>query len=284
MRGQPARVRRAYLDFDDGQLHYREGRPAAGTPPRTPIVCLHQTPTSSLEFEPLMREFATDRVVVALDTPGYGGSDGPGEPQGIDDYAERLAQAMARLGFGAGPLGRAVLFGYHTGAVLAAQLAFANPGLVAGIVLHGFPLRTPEERRQRLDALPRDLDVDGYFARVAWYYDMHVRQAPDSLSMFERARTFSQDMVAGPQFWFSYLGVWTWPYEERLPRIAVPSLALAANETLREATIAASRLIPGCELLEMPAIGGSASLRTQAAEIAAPVREFADRAGAGTRR
>ena len=79
------RVRRGYLDFDDGQLHYREARPAAGAPPRTPIVCLHQTPTSSLEFEPLMREFATDRVVVALDTPGYGGSDGPGEPRGIDD-------------------------------------------------------------------------------------------------------------------------------------------------------------------------------------------------------
>jgi hypothetical protein len=146
-------------------------------------------------------------------------------------------------------------------------------------VLHGFPLRTPEERRQRLDALPRDLDVDGYFAKVAGYYDMHVRKMPDSLSMFERTRTFSQDMVAGPQFWFSYHGVWTWPYEDRLPRIAVPSLALAADETLREATIAASRIIPGCELREMPQVGGSASLRTQAAEIAAVVREFADRTG-----
>jgi pimeloyl-ACP methyl ester carboxylesterase len=279
MRVQHGRVRRGYLDSDDGQLHYREARPDAGTPLRTPIVCLHQTPTSSLEFEPLMRELATDRVVVALDTPGYGGSDGPGEPQSIDDYAGRLSQAMLHLGFGAGPLGRAVLFGYHTGAVLAAQIAFAHTALVAGIVLHGFPLRTPEERRQRFDALPRHLDVDGYFAKVAGYYDMHVRKVPDSLSMFERTRTFSQDMVAGPQFWFSYHGVWTWPYEERLPRIGVPSLAIAANETLREATIAVSRVIPGCELLEMPQIAGSASLRTQAAEIAAPVRAFADRSG-----
>jgi pimeloyl-ACP methyl ester carboxylesterase len=277
-------MRRAYLDHDGGQLHYREARPAAGAPLRTPIVCLHQTPTSSLEFEPLMRELATDRVVVALDTPGYGGSDGPDRPLSIDAYSATLAQAMDRLGFGAGSLGRAVLFGYHTGAMLAAQVAIARPDLVAGLVLHGFPLRTPEERRQRFDALPRSLDLDAYFEKVKGYYELHVRRAPDSLSMFERTRVFSQDMIAGPNFWFSYHGVWSWPCEERLPRIAVPTLALAANETLREATIAASRLIPGCELLEMPTIGGSASLRTHAAEIAAPLREFADRVTTVARR
>lgn len=272
-------IRRHYMDYDGGQLHFRQADPREGAPRRRPIVCLHQTPTSSLEFEPLMREFATDRVVVALDTPGYGGSDGPPEPQSIDFYADKLAEAMARLGFGAGALGRAVLFGYHTGAVLAAQLAFANPELVAGIVLHGFPLRTPAERQQRFDALPRDPDLDAYFRKVEWYYDMHVRQAPDALSMFERTRVFSQDMIAGPNFWFSYHGVWTWPYEERLPKITVPALALAADEVLREATIETSRRIPGCELLEMPNIKGSASLRTQAAQIAAPVREFTDRLG-----
>jgi pimeloyl-ACP methyl ester carboxylesterase len=273
----PVRVRRGYLDVDGRQLHYRDARPAPAAPLSMPIVCLHQTPTSSLEFEPLMRELATDRVVFAPDTPGYGGSDGPDEPQSIEFYAAALAQAMDQAGFGAGPLGRAVLFGYHTGAVLAAQIAFARPDLVVGIVLHGFPLRTPDERRQRLEALPRDLDLDGYFRKVEGYYDMHVRRAPDSLSLFERTRVFSQDMVAGPNFWFSYHGVWTWSYEERLPRIAVPALALAANEALREATIEASRIVPDCELREMPHWGGSASLRIHAGEVAAAVREFAAR-------
>jgi pimeloyl-ACP methyl ester carboxylesterase len=163
--------------------------------------------------------------------------------------------------------------------VLAAQIAITRPDLVAGIVLQGFPLRTPDERRQRFDALPRDLDLDAYFRKVQGYYDMHVRNAPDSLSLYERTRTFSQDMVAGPHFWFSYHGVWTWPYEQRLPAIAVPSLAIATNETLREATIATSRIIPGCELCEMPQLGGSASLRVHAAQIASVVRSFAGRIG-----
>ncbi len=272
-------IRRHYMDCKGGQLHYRQAGPRDGAPQRKPIVCLHQTPTSSLEFEPLMRELATDRLVIALDSPGYGGSDGPPEPQSIDAYAATLAAAMAQLGFGAGPLGRAVLFGYHTGAVLAAQIALAHAELVAGIVLHGFPLRTPAERAQRFADLPRDLGVDAYFDKVAWYYDMHVRKAAGALSMFDSTRVFSQDMIAGPNFWFSYHGVWTWPYEERLPKIAVPALALAADEILREPTIETSRIIPGCELLEMPHIRGVASLQLQAAEIAAPVRAFADRIG-----
>jgi pimeloyl-ACP methyl ester carboxylesterase len=270
-------MRRHYMDYEGGQLHYREARPAAAVALRTPVVCLHQTPTSSLEFEPLMRELAADRVVVALDTPGYGESDGPAGPQSIDSYAATLADAMQRLGFGGGALGRPVVFGYHTGAVMAAQVALARPELVAGIVLHGFPLRTPAERRQRLDALPRDPDLDAYFEKVAWYYDMHVRKAPADVPLHERTRVFAQDMLAGPRFWFTYHGVWSWPYEERLPQISVPALALAADEVLADATRAASRIIPRCELRELPQVKGSSALLTQAAEVAAPVREFADR-------
>ena len=252
---------------------------AAGVPRRTPVVCLQQPPTSSLEFEPLIRELARDRRVLALDTPGYGGSDGPGEPQGIDWYAEVLADALQRLGFGDGPLGRPVIFGYHTGAVMAAQIALARPRLPAGLVLHGFPCRTPEERQQRLEALPRGLDVDGYWKKVEWYYDMHVRQAPARDTLQERTRVFAQDMVAGPDFWFSYHGVWSWPYEERLPRITVPVLAIAADEVLAEATRATARQIPGCELCELPQVKGASALATQAGEVAAPLRAFADRVG-----
>lgn len=275
-------MRRHYLDVDlgdgrSGQLHYRRADPPAGAPRRTPVVCLHQTPTSSLEFEPLMQELARDRLVVALDTPGYGGSDGPSAPQSIDWYAAILARAMQSIGFGAGPFGRPVIFGYHSGAVLAAQVALAVPDLAAGLVLHGFPFRTAPERQQRLQALPRELDVDGWWKKVEWYYDMHVRQAPARATLQERTRVFGQDMVAGPQFWFTYDGVWNWPYEERLPQLRLPTLAIAADEVLAEATRATARMIPGCELCELPQVKGASALATQAAEVAVPLREFAGR-------
>jgi pimeloyl-ACP methyl ester carboxylesterase len=272
-------VHRKYLDVSGGQLHYREARAPAGSPPRTPVVCHHQTPTSSREFEPLMRELALDRRVVAPDTPGYGQSDGPAGPQSIDDYAAQLAVAIRLLGFGRDASSRPILFGYHTGAVIAAQIALSDPELIRGIVLYGFPFRSPAERRQRFEALPRTLDVDAYFDKVAGYYDMHVRHASPQLSLHERAAIFAQDMTAGPRYWFTYHGVWTWPYEERLPRLAVPSLAIAADEVLADATRAASRIIAGCELREMPQLKGPSALQTQAMEIAGVVREFADRVG-----
>jgi pimeloyl-ACP methyl ester carboxylesterase len=270
-------VRRQYLDMASGQLHYREARAPAGSPQRTPVVCLHQTPTSSREFEPLMRELALDRRVVAPDTPGYGQSDGPAEPQSIDAYAAQLAEAIRLLGFGRDESSRPVLFGYHTGAVMAAQIALTDPKLIRGIVLYGFPFRSPTERQQRFEALPRTLAVDSYFEKVAGYFDMHVRQSSAQLSLHERAAIFAQDMTAGPRYWYAYHGVWTWPYEERLPQLAVPSLAIVADEVLADATRAAARIIPGCELREMPQLKGSSALLTQATEIAAEVREFADR-------
>ena len=270
-------IRRGYVDVADRQMHYRIAQPADMARTATPIVCLHQTPTSSIEFEALIRELAVDRLVFAPDMPGYGGSEGPAEPQGLEFYADALAGAIQVAGVRAAGTGRPVLYGYHSGAVMAAQIALSHPSWVAGIVLHGFPFRPKSERLERIEALPRDLDLETYFEKVQWYYDMHVRRGPDSISLHQRTRNFAQDMIAGPRFWFAYDAVWRWPYDERLPQIAVPSLAIAADEMLREPTIAASRLIPGCELREMPEVKGGSALLEHAAELAPVVRAFAER-------
>jgi pimeloyl-ACP methyl ester carboxylesterase len=272
-------IRRGYVDVAGHQLHYRVARPAEMTPAATPIVCLHQTPTSSIEFEALIRELAVDRLVFAPDMPGYGGSDGPAEPQTLEYYADMLAGAVQASGTLDAGTGRPVLYGYHSGAVMAAQIALSHSSWVAGIVLHGFPFRPMSERLERIEALPRNLDLEIYFEKVQWYYEMHVRRGPESMPLHERTRNFAQDMIAGPRYWFAYDAVWRWPYDERLRQIKVPSLAIAADEMLREPTIAASRLIPGCELLEMPEVKGGSALLLHAADLAPVVCAFAERVG-----
>lgn len=275
--GQDVVIRRGYVEVAGHQLHYRIGQPAGAPVTATPIVCLHQTPTSSIEFEALIRELAIDRLVFAPDMPGYGGSDGPVEPQALEYYADMLAGAIQAAGVLHAGTRRAVLYGYHSGAVMAAQIALSHSSMVAGIVLHGFPFRPMNERLERLDALPRELDLETYFEKVQWYYDMHVRRGPATISLHDRTRNFAQDMIAGPRYWFAYDAVWRWPYDERLRQISVPSLAIAADEMLREPTIAASTLIPGCELLEMPEVKGGSALLLHAADLAPVVRSFAQR-------
>ena len=51
------------------------------------------TPSSIAEYERLIETMATDRTVVALDTPGYGMSDSPPAPLSIADYAACLIEA-----------------------------------------------------------------------------------------------------------------------------------------------------------------------------------------------
>ena len=70
-------VRHGYVDSPYGQLHYSIVSPPDGGKKKTPPwVLFHQSPNSSVEYTELLEELGKDRVVLALDTPGHGGSDG----------------------------------------------------------------------------------------------------------------------------------------------------------------------------------------------------------------
>ncbi|MGB1876227.1 MAG: alpha/beta fold hydrolase, partial [Rhodospirillaceae bacterium] len=78
-------MKKYYVDGPMGQVHVRE----LGEGPA--LVLLHQTAWSSLQFKHAM-PYLADRGLrcIAIDTPGYGLSDGPDDPPSIQDYAESL--------------------------------------------------------------------------------------------------------------------------------------------------------------------------------------------------
>ena len=59
-------VRCAYAQLDAGQLHYRY----AGDPDNPTLVLLHQTPSTSAMYIPLMTVLAENYYLLAPDTPG----------------------------------------------------------------------------------------------------------------------------------------------------------------------------------------------------------------------
>lgn len=120
-----------------------------------PVVLLHQSPYSSAEFIPLIRELAEDYLVIAPDTPGNGLSDplpGPLEQSEIREYADALAEFLDVLGFG-----QVALYGFHTGALSALEFARRYPARVITAVVNGF-VALPE-------ALCKDIIRD-FFATV----------------------------------------------------------------------------------------------------------------------
>jgi pimeloyl-ACP methyl ester carboxylesterase len=133
-----SRVRRAFAETANGQIHYRE---IPGPGPA--LVFLHQTSLSSRSWEPVMELFSGQFRVLAPDTPGYGDSTPPAERPTLEWYVEALRGWMEAIG-----LQRASFLGHHTGASLAAALATRYPDRVEKVVLSMPPLFTEEESAQ----------------------------------------------------------------------------------------------------------------------------------------
>ena len=124
-------VRRGYKAVSCGQIHYRYAG-AAGAPV---LVLLHQTPSSSEMFEPLMLELVREFRMIAPDLPGMGMSDPlPGDVS-IAGYAKHVAECLDELN-----VDEAFVFGHHTGASVAVQLAIDHPEVVAALALSGPPV------------------------------------------------------------------------------------------------------------------------------------------------
>ena len=132
--GKPAlpvapRVRRGYFESRYGQLHVHNAiPPGGGFDEGTSLLCLHATPRSGGSLLPLLELMGMDRSVYAPDLPGFGNSDPPPGRPGIADYAAAVGDFCSSMRF------RQIdVLGYQTGALVAAELALALPGVVKSL-------------------------------------------------------------------------------------------------------------------------------------------------------
>lgn len=146
-----AAIHRAYVTAAGGQIHYRQAGPDGA---RSPLLLIHPSPSSSLVFEPLMAEIGKDRLVIAPDLPGHGMSDTPPDAPSIAEYAATLLALEAMLG-----LGLFDVMGYHTGGMIAAEMARQQPAAVRKVVMISAFLFNDEERaRLKGHAVSRGVD------------------------------------------------------------------------------------------------------------------------------
>lgn len=155
-------IRKTYVDTPGGQVHVHS---VDGIQPA--IVFLHQTATSAASYDALLRVLDLPNQLVAIDTPGFGGSyDPPGWPT-LGDYAAAVLSAIDALG-----IERFHLFGHHTGATLSIELGARVPERVLSLMLAGPVFMTPEERASfETDySVPIGLQRDGSHLLTNWRY------------------------------------------------------------------------------------------------------------------
>lgn len=248
----PRFIRRGYTACRFGHMHYRTAGPddETTTPGQPAIVMLHQNPSSGFEYEPLIQALAATHRVYAFDTPGYGMSDAPPAPAGIAGYAAAFSDALDALG-----LETVDLYGFHTGTLLAAELAIARPEKVRRAVMTGIPMYDAPTRAQKLadaDHFPvpeEDGKVIMDLLQRLWTYVVATRDSRVPLA--KAMRNFADKAAVLDRFTWAYKGVWGWDFA-RLSLVPCPVLVLQPAEELRAVSLEAAQVLPNAVVRELP--------------------------------
>lgn len=252
-------IRRAFADLPWGQVHYRHG--GSGEP----ALLLHAGPGSARQLEPLARDLVARFRVVAPDMPGNGDSVAmPDEAPLMPDYAVALLQLLDALG-----LRRVAIYGSHTGAALAAELAILAPGRVTRIVMEGLGVFAPPQRDELLVryAQPFSPDLDGAYLARAFHF---LRDQYLFFPWYERTAKSLRDgaaLASAPELhaWLlevlkaaetyprAYRAAFAWPARDRLPLVMHPTLLTAAvNDPLHDGTRAVTDLLANGRFESLP--------------------------------
>ena len=227
-------IDRNFVRVNEGQVHYRSRGDRASA---RPLVMLHASPASSVSVLPLMRALKGTQPLVAPDTLGNGDSVPIGlEQPEIPDYAEALGRVLDALN-----MPEIDIYGSHTGASIAMELAIAQPRRVRRLLLDGIGLYSPDELADILANYAPAIEPDQIGSQFTWAWHF-VRDQAFFFPWFKRDAAHARTGGLPPAevlhatvvevlksirtYHLAYRAAFRHPKRERLPLVSVPTLVL----------------------------------------------------------
>lgn len=127
-------MHRSYFGQPGAQVHYREDGVGEA------LVLLPPAPHSGLYFATVMPCLAKNWHVIAPDYPGYGGSDLMTGTPTIQDYAISLVPLLEQFT-------SAHIVGFHTGNLVALEIALQRPDLISTLIMIDVPFFETDVRK-----------------------------------------------------------------------------------------------------------------------------------------
>ena len=202
--------------------------------------------------------------MIAPDTPGNG--DTPplaGDPPTIYTLASALLSFLDAM-----RLEQVDLYGSHTGADIAAEVAISAPHRVRRLIQDGAGIFTAEESVDFLEnyAHPFPPDLEGaYLQRVftfcrdqffffPWYARDREHLSDGGFTTAQKLHEWVLEVLkASTTYHHNYRAAFAYPTAERLKLVQVPTLAIAAeNDPLRSATEAIVAEMPDAIFRGLP--------------------------------
>lgn len=263
------RIKKQYIDGMFGQLHLRWVEPVEPTCP--PVLWFHASPLSGLIFEDVLTRIGSDRFAIAPDTPGYGMSDAPQEPPGIQTYARAFSKLIDDL-----DLSTVDLVGYATGSVIAAELARQRPDAVRRLVLFSAPVINDDDRRALGDRFGHAIEPqpDGTHLLQLWD-QVYAGRGPGQTAELcmhvfpEHIRANGEQKPWAPRAAFEF------HLEEALQALTQPLVIYNIATEVHGSTLRAEPYVEPGTIIDQPD-WGHGFLQTQPDDTAKLVRDFLD--------
>jgi pimeloyl-ACP methyl ester carboxylesterase len=233
-------MQRAYAATAVGQVHYRqsgEGRP---------LVLLHQSPSSSAMWEPVLDRFAArGYLALAPDLLGHGLTDPAASRPDLAAYAAGVWAFLDTL-----RLERVDLLGHHSGANIAVLMAAEQPARVRALALWGVAL-LPAERM----AGPAGEAAPDWEHADAWLgprWDRRRAASGHAWTPDLGRRALLELLQSGPNAQWLHNAVGEHPIDAYLPRLELPVLTIGGElDSLFAASEDAARRIPNARFHPM---------------------------------
>lgn len=258
-----AAPRRSYLDNAAGQLHVWQWQGGFSTLP--PIVCLPPVPYGGRFFDSFARAYGGP--VWSADLPGYGSSDALINPPSVGGYSHAMTPLLNA------PDQPVWLVGFHSGALVAMEMANLYPELVSGLVLVDVPVFSGSDSadlRTSLTQPPAYLEqedpLNGLFKSM-------VADRLDKVA-YPRALALFFDFVgAGEERNAGFHAAASFDAEPVATQVAQPVLMIATHSSLRDGTLQVAQWLPRATLVERDDITMPA-FELGAESIASLARDF----------
>jgi pimeloyl-ACP methyl ester carboxylesterase len=267
-------VTRAYAPSRYGQLHYRIARPDGETA-APPLLCLHQTPSHSGDWLPVMPALGKKRVVIAADTPGYGMSDMPPAPVTIELYAEIMAQLMNDLAAQRiVPAGPYDVMGFHTGSLIGTQLARALPDMVRRLVVFGLAAYPADIREAKLAALPQNFPPPGdNLDHIEKLWGIIQKLSDPRMGAEEKHVAMAESLRLGRRMPWGYEAVYRYDFLGAMGKVEQPVLIMNPDDDLSTVTKATAHLYRHGTRFDLPGVKHGV-LTIEHDRIVARIEEF----------
>lgn len=244
-----SKIVRHYADTSFGQVHVRCFKPE-DKDRKPPLICLHPAPSSGLYFTTVMPMLGRGRHVTAPDYPGYGGSDAQAGPCTIADYASAVVEALGFLS-----VNRKIdVLGFHTGCLVAAEIAHSSPDWIRKVVMCDVPYFTRGQQDAMREKLARPMPVTDELSSLATAWEFNVASRIAEVPLPRALELFTEHLRAGTHDWFAFDAAFRYDCKSRFSSLQADVTCLATQSGLHGPTVEAAAAIPRATFVDVPEI------------------------------